>query len=119
MQTAGISFGVKWKAKARVCTSQAYVRRDRGYRTKWNVVKRLTELLDIFEDALFSDVTLSILIVIYHLGKNPSILTSMQQTGLAKFLQNVDNFLRTTRRHINKTCPVFTGSAIKTARLAN
>jgi hypothetical protein len=31
-------FGFKWKAKARVCTSQAHVRRDRGQRTKWNVV---------------------------------------------------------------------------------
>jgi len=30
MQMTGVSFGFKWKAKARVCTSQAYVRRDRG-----------------------------------------------------------------------------------------
>jgi len=31
-------FGFKRKAKVRVCTSQAYVRRDRGERIKWNVV---------------------------------------------------------------------------------
>jgi hypothetical protein len=89
-------FGFKWKAKTRVCTSEETEdRRQSGM-----CFKRLTELLDIFEDALFSDVTLSILIVIHHHGKNPLILTSMQQIRLAQFLRNFDNFLHTTRRHI-------------------
>jgi sugar phosphate isomerase/epimerase len=89
-------FGFKWKTKARVCTSEET--KDRGQSGMW--FKRLTELLDIFEDALFSDVTLSILIVIHHHGKNPLIVTSMRQIGLAKFLRNVDNLLQITRRHI-------------------
>jgi len=62
--------------------------------------KRLMELLNIFEDALFLDVTLRMLMVVHHHRKNPLILTSMQQIRLAKFLRNVDNFLHTTRRHI-------------------
>ena len=90
------SFAFKWKAKARVCTSEET--EDRGQ--SGMRFKRLTELLDIFEDALFSDVTLSILIVIHRHGKNPLILTSMQQIRLAQFLRNADNFLHTTRRHI-------------------
>lgn len=71
---------------------------DRGQSGMW--LKRLTELLDIFENVPFSDVTLSILIVIHHYGKNPLIVTAMQQIGLATFLRSVYNFLQTTRRHI-------------------